>query len=121
MEYISTNANTIGLNMDICTIDADDFDTLVQLGELELKRENRQGVLNAFLKAKEIYKGDFLENDLYYDDIRDERENLKNSYLQLLIRMCSQSYNLFPARDEAKYPWVEGEASLTPTRLVRLP
>ena len=86
-EYISTSTNTIGLNLDICTIDADDFEALVRLGELELKRENKQGALSALLKAKEIYKGDFLEKDLYYDDIRDERENLKNSYLQLLMTL----------------------------------
>jgi LuxR family maltose regulon positive regulatory protein len=86
-EYIATDANTIALNPDICTIDADDFEALMSLGKLELKRENKQGALSAFLKAKEVYQGDFLENDLYYDDIRDERENLKNSYLQLLTRL----------------------------------
>ncbi|UCF96830.1 MAG: hypothetical protein JSV89_16875 [Spirochaetaceae bacterium] len=86
-EYITTSTNTIGLNLDICTIDADDFEALVHLGELELKRENKQGALSAFLKAKEIYKGDFLEKDLYYDDIRDERENLRNRYLQLLMTL----------------------------------
>jgi ATP/maltotriose-dependent transcriptional regulator MalT/DNA-binding SARP family transcriptional activator len=86
-DYVSTSANMIGLNLDICTIDADDFESLVRLGELERKRENKQGALSAFLKAKEIYKGDFLEKDLYYDDIRDERENLKNCYLQLLMTL----------------------------------
>lgn len=85
--YIITDASTIRLNMDLSTIDADNFLEILQLGKQEEERGSMQQALNAYLKAKAVYRGDFLENDLYSDDIRDERENLKKHYLQLLMKL----------------------------------
>ena len=86
-DYILTDASSIRLNLNICKLDVDDFITIINSGRAEEKKGNAQRALNAYLKAKAIYRGDFLESDLYYDDIRDERENLKNSYLQLLMKL----------------------------------
>jgi LuxR family maltose regulon positive regulatory protein len=92
-EYILTDASSIRLNLNICKIDVDDFITITNSGRAEEKKGNAQRALNAYLKAKDIYRGDFLESDLYYDDIRDERENLKNSYLQLLMKLIKIHLN----------------------------
>jgi DNA-binding SARP family transcriptional activator len=86
-QYILTDSDTIRLDMDFCTIDIDDYCELVATGDMEADRGNLAGALNSYLKAKEIYRGDFLEKDLYYDDIRDFREALKANYLKLLVKL----------------------------------
>ena len=40
------------------------------------------------MKAKSIYRGDFLAKDLYFDDIRDARDSLRAGYLQLLSELA---------------------------------
>ncbi len=86
-QYILTDSDTIRLNMDFCTVDIDDYYELIHSGNTEAQRGNLPAALNSYLKAKEIYGGDFLEKDLYYDDIRDGREALRASYLHLLVKV----------------------------------
>ncbi len=92
-DYILTDANSIRLNMNICKLDVDDFITIINSGRAEENKGNLQRALSAYLNAKDIYHGDFLESDLYNDDIRDERESLNNSYLQLLMRLIKIHLN----------------------------
>jgi len=85
--YILTNAGTIRLNRELITVDADDFKALIRTGDKEANAGKRNAALNSYIKAKDIYRGDFLEKDLYYDDIRDERESLQAIYLKLLFKL----------------------------------
>lgn len=85
--YILTDPETIRLNLDHCTIDADDFREMLRVGKGEEEKGNLAAALNTYSAAREIYRGDFLEKDLYYDDIRDERETLKSACLQLLLKL----------------------------------
>jgi len=86
-QYILTDSDIVRLNNTLCTVDADDFCELVQFGDNELHEGNLNAALNAYLKAKGIYRGNFLAKDLYFDDIRDAREVLRAEYLQLLLKL----------------------------------
>jgi two-component SAPR family response regulator len=46
--------------------------------------------LESLRKAEELYRGDFLEEDLYEDWCRGERERLKDEQLNLLSDICSE-------------------------------
>jgi ATP/maltotriose-dependent transcriptional regulator MalT/DNA-binding SARP family transcriptional activator len=86
-QYVLTDSETVRLNNSLCTVDADDFSELVRFGDSEKHKGNLNAALNAYLKAKGIYRGDFLARDLYFDDIRDAREVLHAEYLQLLLKL----------------------------------
>jgi ATP/maltotriose-dependent transcriptional regulator MalT/DNA-binding SARP family transcriptional activator len=85
--YIFTDSETIRLNRELCRVDADDFRELVRRGGQEAVKGNMNAAVNSYLRAKGIYRGDFLEKDLYYDDISDEREALRATYLKLQVTL----------------------------------
>jgi len=92
-EYLITDVNTIHFNSGCTQIDLDTFLEFIE----HAKKAEAQGNLNLAIKmykeAVELYKGDFLEGDLYHDFIRDERENLKNKFRYILFRMTQLSLN----------------------------
>jgi two-component SAPR family response regulator len=92
-EYLITDVNTIHFNSSCTQIDLDTFLEFIE----HAKKAEAQGNLNLAIKmykeAVELYKGDFLEGDLYHDFIRDERENLKNKFRYILFRMTQLSLN----------------------------
>jgi len=85
--YVITDPDRVRLDMSLCTVDADEFCSLVEAGDRERRKDNLSAALSAYLRAKQIYRGDFLEKDLYWDDVRDEREALRNRYLRLLMKL----------------------------------
>ena len=86
-DYVLTQGGIIRLNDEICTVDVDHFLQQIKEGEQAQRQNDRSLAMACYNKAKDLYQGDFLEKDLYYDDIRDYRETLKNEYLQLLFNI----------------------------------
>jgi DNA-binding SARP family transcriptional activator len=86
-DYVFTQGGIIRLNDEICTVDVDHFLQQIKEGEQAQRQNDRSLAMACYNKAKDLYQGDFLEKDLYYDDIRDYRETLKNEYLQLLFNI----------------------------------
>ncbi len=85
--YIITDSNMIRLNTEICSIDVDMFWCYSEEGIKARKQNDVDSALDYLFRAKELYRGDFLEKDLYYDDIRDAREIIFNRYLHLLFEL----------------------------------
>jgi DNA-binding SARP family transcriptional activator len=93
-DFISTDANIIKLKDGSSIIDVDLFKQYIANGlELE-KKKDIEAALIYYIKAETLYEGDFLEPGLYLDFIRDERENLKNKYKQLLFTMIKLSLDI---------------------------
>ena len=65
-------------------VDVDEFRK-----ELNLAREekNPEKSISYYLNAEAIYRGDFLEEDIYVDWCIEERERLKEEYLDLLAKI----------------------------------
>jgi ATP/maltotriose-dependent transcriptional regulator MalT/DNA-binding SARP family transcriptional activator len=91
--YILTGSGDIRLNMDKCSLDADRFLKMIRLGEQAGQAGDALLARDYFYRAKSLYGGDFLAQDLYYDDIRDAREELRGRYLQLLFTLCRMSFD----------------------------
>jgi LuxR family maltose regulon positive regulatory protein len=70
------------------TTDVDDFDRHHERGRrLERDRRTREAAID-YEKAVELYRGDYLIEDLYEDWTMVERERLANAYLDLLGRLA---------------------------------
>jgi LuxR family maltose regulon positive regulatory protein len=65
-------------------IDSEEF--VKELSKAKSERDP-QKALNYFMNSESIYKGDFLEEDLYEDWCSDEREKYKENYLFALTKI----------------------------------
>jgi DNA-binding SARP family transcriptional activator len=69
-------------------IDAKEFEKLVAAGHEMERQERLDEALQCFENAKELYRGDFLEDDLYADWCARERERLRELYFEMLAGMA---------------------------------
>ncbi|MDX1521283.1 MAG: AAA family ATPase [Anaerolineae bacterium] len=81
--YILFKDDTLSLNNDmIGWVDSDEFERLIKLGR------QRGDNLNCYERAKALYKGDFLIEDLYEDWAAAQRDHLRKTYADLLRHMA---------------------------------
>lgn len=62
-----------------------DFQDLIKAGA-ELEKEDPERALDEWLRALELYRGDFLEEDLYEDWTVALRTNLREQYIETALR-----------------------------------
>jgi len=82
--YIHLHDNQILLDNELCQVDINQFLALIKKGEELEKRGEEKKALSFFIEASEIYKGDFLGEDLYSPWAENKREELRNKYIELL-------------------------------------
>jgi two-component SAPR family response regulator len=82
--YIHLHDNQILLDNELCQVDINQFLALIKKGEELEKRDEEKKALSFFIEASEIYKGDFLGEDLYSPWAENKREELRNKYIELL-------------------------------------
>ncbi len=88
-----TDSNTIGFKPGSTITDVDRFLEFLNLADTA-ERQNEPGTAaEMYSKGLEIYKGDFLESDIYSDYIRDEREHLKQKYRSSLFKLSKLYLN----------------------------
>ncbi|MBI4763262.1 MAG: hypothetical protein HY787_01480 [Deltaproteobacteria bacterium] len=68
------------------SIDAEEFSEIIEQAGLKTDLEES---MNLYFQAEMLYRGDFLEEERYVDWCSEERERLKNKYLQLLEEIMS--------------------------------
>lgn len=91
--FLSTDVSTIGFLPDIVHTDIDSFTEFCSLGDKALSAKEIGNAIEMYKEAITLYKGDFLEGDLYSDFIRDERESLKRKYLGILFILAKLFLN----------------------------
>ncbi|HAK47039.1 MAG TPA: hypothetical protein DCO79_14125 [Spirochaeta sp.] len=102
-DFLYTDINSIRFKENTVITDADRFLDYINLGTEAENSGNHEVSLRMYRSAIEIYKGDFLENDLYYDFIRDERESLRSKFRSLLFQMIILSLNSADFRDALEW------------------
>jgi DNA-binding SARP family transcriptional activator len=102
-DFLYTDVNSIKLKEDTVITDADRFLEFIRLGNDAEKNGNQEVSTQMYRSAIELYKGDFLENDLYFDFIRDERENLRSKFRSLLFKMIILSLNSADFREALEW------------------
>ncbi len=86
--YLHLRGNFLFLDSGLCTLDTEQFLSLAEDGEKEEEKGNFKEALTWYDKAKGLYKGDFLEADLYFPWAQKKRETLRKKYISLLSRMA---------------------------------
>jgi DNA-binding SARP family transcriptional activator len=82
--YIHLHDNTVFLDAELCHVDTDRFISLIKMAEEKQKKGDGKEVLPFCAEALEIYKGDFLPEELYAPWPDKKREELKAKYMELL-------------------------------------
>jgi len=86
--YVYLKANMIYLNEDLCKIDLNDFLSLYSQGERKEREGNIEAALVLYKKAIDLYRGDFLSEELYISWIGTKREELQKLYISLLYKIA---------------------------------
>lgn len=84
IECINSSGNIIQLNNEKCWIDIMEFEQNIQMGKQAIQDNNFSLAIKCLQIANELYKDDFIANDLYTDFIISERNVLKKKYRYVL-------------------------------------
>jgi len=87
--YIHLHDNFVFLDPELCQIDVDRFLSLLRMAEEKEKRGDVKGSLSLCAEAMEIYKGDFLPDEIYASWADKKREELRLKYIEFLGKMAS--------------------------------
>ncbi len=95
-QLIETAGEAYRLRPEAFWLDAHVFEERVRQGEALEARGNPEEALRHYQDAEALYQGDYLEEERYSDWCAEERERLREIYLEMLMRMS----NLYAARAE---------------------
>jgi LuxR family transcriptional regulator, maltose regulon positive regulatory protein len=84
--YIHLHHNQIFLDETFCRIDSRKFMALFKEGEAREKGGDGPGALDCFIRALDLYQGDFIPEERYAPGVEQRREDLKQIYIDLLTR-----------------------------------
>ena len=72
------------LRRDAIRVDADVFENLIEEGRTLQSRHRDDEALRRFYQAESLYRGDYLEDETFADWCAEERERLRELYLEML-------------------------------------
>jgi ATP/maltotriose-dependent transcriptional regulator MalT/DNA-binding SARP family transcriptional activator len=87
--YIHLQDNFVFLDPELCQVDIDQFLSLLKRADEKEKRGDVKGSLSFYVEAMEIYKGDFLPDEIYASWADKKREELRLKYIEFLGKMAS--------------------------------
>ncbi len=73
-----------------CSLDLDEFRRCIAIGERLEHEGDLAGAANAFEAVVGLYRGDFLEDDLYSEWIWEEREHLRETCLNAIRKLAAR-------------------------------
>ena len=88
---VETVGRAYVLKRDAVWVDAVDFDRLVAEGRARQQQQRWAEAIDRYQQARRLYRGDYLEEDLYDGWCDEEREQLREAYLEMLGNMA-ESY-----------------------------
>jgi DNA-binding SARP family transcriptional activator len=88
-EIIGTADEAYFLLPEAVRLDIEALDDLVREGNGLARRGRTDDALRCYREARDLYRGDYLEEDLYADWCAAERERLREVYLQTLEKMAT--------------------------------
>lgn len=87
-EIITTTSKGYALCRGTVWVDAEHFHQLAKEGVFLERRNERDKALRCYQEARFLYRGDYLEEDVYADWCAQEREHLRESFLDVLVRIA---------------------------------
>ena len=87
--YIHLHDKVVSIDSDLCDVDVDLFLSFLRRGKEMEKAGNVRDALSIYNEAIEMYKGDFLADELYLPWSDKKRGELKEKYIELLTRTAN--------------------------------
>ena len=87
--YIHLHNNFVFLDPELCQVDINQFFSLLKMAEDKEKRGDVKAALSHYTEAMELYKGEFLPEELYAPWADKKREELRERYIKLLNKMAN--------------------------------
>jgi DNA-binding SARP family transcriptional activator/CRP-like cAMP-binding protein len=84
--YVVLRENLVSLRKDFCQVDLDEFLTLRQRGEKAEEAGDTKRAMLCYRSCIDLYRGDFLSEDLYVPWAEPKRNELRAMYIDLLYR-----------------------------------
>jgi DNA-binding SARP family transcriptional activator len=93
-ELVISQSGSYGLNPTVrIRIDIAEFDRLRRAGQQYEQHGRVEEAQVAYRRAVELYRGDYLEEDLYEDWPTERREKLRGDYVAMLTRLGQWAFN----------------------------
>jgi DNA-binding SARP family transcriptional activator len=86
-DVIKTIGSAYLLKRNAVWVDAQAFERLFDQGRKLWEQAQWEGALALFIESERLYRGDYLEEEVFEDWCAEERERLRELYLELLARM----------------------------------
>lgn len=86
--YIHLTENLVSLDENLCGIDVEHFTFLIGQGSKDKKIGNHRKAQESFNKAIDMYRDDFLAQDLYSPWAQQRRAELKKQYTKALLELA---------------------------------
>jgi ATP/maltotriose-dependent transcriptional regulator MalT/DNA-binding SARP family transcriptional activator len=87
--YIHLHDNIVFLDPELCRVDVDQFLSFLKMADEKEKRGDTKGAISLYTEATEIYRGDFIPEELYAPWVDKTREELRGKYMGLLNKMAN--------------------------------
>lgn len=87
--YIQLKGNLVSLDEELFEIDVDNFTELIRKANTARSEGDPKYAIRCLSEAIKIYQSDFLEEDLYNEAIRREREKLRQQYAEAMFQLAS--------------------------------
>jgi DNA-binding SARP family transcriptional activator len=87
--YIHLHDNIVFLDPELCRVDVDQFLSFLKMADEKEKRGDTKGAISLYTEAAEIYRGDFIPEELYAPWVDKTREELRGKYMGLLNKMAN--------------------------------
>jgi DNA-binding SARP family transcriptional activator len=87
--YIRLKGNLVSLDEELFEIDVDNFTELIRKANKPRSKGDTKYAIRCLSEAIKLYQGDFLEEDLYNEAIRREREKLRQRYAEAMFQLAS--------------------------------
>ena len=84
--YVHLKNNQVFLDSELCEADVHEFISLLEMGESKEREGDIKAALSFYEKAIELFKGDFLPEELYTDWSQARRVKLKQQFIAALMK-----------------------------------
>jgi two-component SAPR family response regulator len=86
-DALTTVGKAYLLRRDAIRVDADIFENFIAEGRALQAQQNNQEALRCYTQADHLYRGDYLEQEIFADWCAEERERLRELHLDMLVDM----------------------------------
>jgi LuxR family maltose regulon positive regulatory protein len=87
--YLHLKGRFLSLDQELCQVDVDEFLSLIRQGEQQEREGHDRAALALYRQALEVYRGDFLAEELYQPWAISCREELRSKHLNLLFQVAA--------------------------------